>query len=70
MQNLSQQSPFVDVTDALYGTQSLHATRLKRIKRTDNKHGVVSYNLNLKRYIEFGNMLSLIRVSEQSKVME
>ena len=70
MQNSSQQSPFVDVTDALCGTQSLRATRLKQIERTDNKHGVVSYNLNLKHYIEFGNMLSLIRVSEQSKVME
>ena len=32
--------------------------------------GDVSYNLNLKRYIEFGNMLSLIQVPEQSEVMD
>ena len=31
---------------------------------------VVSYNLNLKCYVKFGNMLSPIQVPEQTEVMK
>ena len=38
--------------------------------RVSSDDTVVSYNLNLKRYIEFANILSLIQVPERSEVME